>query len=509
MLQIEVSSGLKQILIFRKVNSLEQSALAVEIGKLINRRELSKTENASKSFDILIRYLKYIGQEDVYFDMLVDTHDDMITMADEDIIADCNHILELFTSDTINEFLHSENYTSPGNLVDEFNNDVITNKEGTREQTYTKADYRDLVILTIKLKALSLIIARYVAIHGINVNGSNGIRLYRIVKALPSISNAPAFNKLLEFIGKNIAGDESISPDDIGRILSKNITNSMFISFITLNILIYLAVADTPDTDTITRNLVNEGFRLCRNKTAITKNYIINDPGISIDDEGGSSSVTDTYLSTSKVPIGYIDAIQVCFSSIELILQQLLIPVNTKYIDIALHTKTILLDKALDPVQTAIISWLFADVFESEYMEDFDRDTIANLRIISYAILKTHGIDEIADMMLGTIYESGNFLNKQNANLQTIDELEVELTSMFSLSINKKAKSRTFGLSILDDSDDVDEDNIKESFIRPVVRRLSTTKWISYIRPKEDSAMVISNARKQVAELMTLVYRHF
>lgn len=499
MFRISIETGLKQLLMM----TYRSSSVAVEITKLINKRELSKADN---SFDILIRFLEYTGKFDSYFNQIAAIHDDIITMTDAEITEELNTMLEIFDNDQIESFLTKEDYQSPSNLIDVFSNDIILNREGSREQTYTKKDYRDLVLLSIKFKALSMILARYVAIHDLNINGAESVKLYRIVNNLTNINTLPAYKKLIEYINKNIAGDESITQDDIARILNKNITNTQFASYITLSVIIYISIAATSDADTPVRNMVNEVFRLCRNKTASTKTIIVNDPGISIDDEGGSSSVTDTYLSLTEIPIGYVEEILVCFSSIELILAQLRINVDTKYITELEPIKSVLIDKPFDPAQTAILAWLFFDMIESEYLKYFSREMELNFRIVAYAILKTHNLNELANVIVGTTYESGGYLSKSAINTAT-PELEEKLDSMYSLSINKKSRNRRYGLSILEDSDTVLEDsNLKELFLKPVIRRLSTTKWLCYNLPKDSNVVTVTNIRAELIQMIAIVY---
>lgn len=144
-LKIRIESGIKQVLMM----TYQSSSIAVEITKLINKRELS---NADKSFDILIRYLEYTGKFDVYYNMIVMIYEDIIVMSDTDITNDLNEVLNLFDNDSIEKFLDKENYQSPSNLIDEFHDDIIKNREGSREQTYTKRDYRDLVVTALKFK---------------------------------------------------------------------------------------------------------------------------------------------------------------------------------------------------------------------------------------------------------------------------------------------------------------------------------------------------------------------
>jgi hypothetical protein len=499
MLRISIETGLKQMLMM----TYRSASVAVEITKLINKRELSKADN---SFDILIRYLEYTGMFDSYFNQIAIIHDDIITMTDAELTDELNQMLEIFDNDKIESFLTRENYASPSNLIDEFSNDIILNREGSREQTYTKKDYRDLVVLSIKFKALSMILARYVAIHDLNINGAESVKLYRVVNNLSNINTLPAYKKLIEYINKNIAGDESITQDDIARILNKNITNTQFASYITLSVIIYISIAASSDGDTPVRNMVNEVFRLCRNKTASTKNIIVNDPGISIDDEGGSSSVTDTYLSLTEIPIGYVEEFLICYGSMDLILAQITIPIDLKYLEEVEHLRPILIDKQLDLAQTAVLAWLYTDVIESNYLKYFDRDIILNFRLAAYALLKTHNLNELANIMLGTVYESGGYLSKSAVNTAA-PELEEKLDSMYSLSINKKSRNRRYGLSILEDSDTVLEDsNLKELFIRPVVRRLSTTKWLCYNLPKDSNIISVTNIRTELIQLQAIVY---
>lgn len=498
-LKIRIESGIKQVLMM----TYQSSSIAVEITKLINKRELS---NADKSFDILIRYLEYTGKFDVYYNMIVMIYEDIIVMSDTDITNDLNEVLGLFDNDSIEKFLDKENYQSPSNLIDEFHDDIIKNREGSREQTYTKRDYRDLVVTALKFKAIAIILARYVAIHNLNVNSAEAVRLFRIVRNMDNINQLPGFIKLIDYINMNIAGDESVTQEDIARILNKSITNNQFAQYIALNVIVYIGVANSPDLDTPVRCLVNEVFRLCRNKTASTNNIIINDPSISIDDEGGSSAVTDSYLSLTRVPIGTVEEFLVCFETMDLILAQNKIPIDMKYIEEGLSIWNLIIDKELTKIHEALICWCCVDMIEADYYEYFNIETVNYLRILVYAIMKTNGLNELANVMMAVPYETGGYLSKTAFNT-TLPELEEALSNMYSITVNKKSRNRRYGLTILDDpADNLEDTSIKELLIKPVIRKISTTRWLCYNLPKENNVINVNDIRAEIIKLKCIIY---
>lgn len=500
-LKIRVESGIKQVLMM----TYQSSSIAVEITKLINKRELS---NADKSFDILIRYLEFTGKFDVYYNNIVAIYEDIIMMTDAEITNDLNEVLDLFDNESIEKFLDSEKYQSPSNLIDEFHDDIIKNREGSREQTYTKRDYRDLVVTAIKFKAISIILARFVAIHNLNVNSAEAVKLFRIVRNMSNVNQLPGFIKLIDYINMNIAGDESVTQEDIARILNKSITNNQFAQYITLNVIIYIGVANSPDLDTPVRCLVNEIFRLCRNKTASTSNIIINDPSISIDDEGGSSSVTDTYLSLTRVPIGTVEEFLICFETMDLLLAQNKIPIDMKYIEEGMLLKNILIDKELTNIHQALICWCCVDMMESEYYDYFTKEIVNNLRVLVYAIMKTYGLNELANIMMGVPYETGGYLSKSAINTTT-PELEESLSNMYGITVNKKSRNRRYGLTILDDvSDAYNETSIKELLIKPIIRKISTTRWLCYNLPKENNVISVNGIRAEIIKLMCIIHEN-
>ncbi len=506
-LNIRIESGLKQVMMM----TYQSSSLAVEITKLINKRELVNSDGV---FDIMIRYLEFVGKYDVYYTSISAIFDDVIMMNDAEITEELNNILEIFNSDSIEAFLTNSNYASPSNLIDEFHNDIIKNREGSREQTYTKKDYRNLVVTVIKLKALSIIIARFVAIHNINVNSAEAVRLFRIINNMSNLNKEPGYLKLIDYINMCLSNDESVTQEDISRILTKSITNNQFSQYIALNILIYLGVASTPDRDTHARCLINEVFRLCRNKMASASTFIINDPSITIDDEGGNSGVTDMYLSVTEVALGTVEEWLLVYETVELILQQMTIPVELMYIEEAYKFKDLIKDKPLNKVQSALIAWIFVDVIESEYLDYFEKthgddstDILLNFRIIAYAMLKTYELENLANVMMGVPYGNSDYLSKSSSNLAS-DDLEEQLNSMYSLSINKKSKTRKYGLSILDDADVSNDDNsLSQLLIKPVCRFITTTKWLCYNLDKSNNIISISNIRDEVIKLQTIIYK--
>lgn len=498
LLKVKLNIGVRPIF---SMDMIGKERIDFDLSKAINKRELLKADN---SFDILLRFLKFINKEEAFYNKISDIYDNMITMDDTTLSVELGEIVDLYTDEDIENFLTKENYISPDILMDVFDNNIIVNKEGSREQTFTKTDYRDLVKLVIKMKSIILLLARYIYIYEINVNTSDNMKVYRVISSIKAISGLPAYKKMLEYVDKNIGGDDSITELDISRVLSKNITRDKFSSFISLSILMYLGITATPDNDTTQHIIVNNMFRLCKNKTAPNRNVMVNDPNISTDEDDSNSSVTDTYMSLSEIPIGYVEELLYAFSNREKIMNQLTITVDLKHLEAIDHLRDTMLDRPLDKAQMALLCWLYFDIIESKYMIYFTKDIIYELRVLAYAILMTHGLVSLANVIMSTMYEDGLYMIKAGQQ-QASEDLEEKLDELYSITINKKSKNRKYGLSVLDETDALEDSSLKELLYRPVIRRLSTVRWLGYHLPKDSNIFTITNAREEIIKLVSLV----
>lgn len=483
------------------VSMVGRESIDFDLSKAINKRELSRADN---SLDILLRYLEYSKNEEKYFNLLDELHTIMIDLADpKQLAVELQPILDLVDDVTLEKFLVHSNYKSPSFLMDIFDDNIIVNKEGTREQTFTKEDYRDLVKMTIKIKAIIPIIVRYVYIHEVNINDSSSMRVYRVFNSLKDIECMPAYRKMIQYVDKNIGGDDSITELDISRVLTKSITRDKFSSFISLSILVYLGIAATPDNDGEQHSIVSNMFRLCKNKTAPNSSIMVNDPTISTDEDDSNSSVTDTYLSISRIPLGYAEEIVFQLDTMDKILQQIRMPFDKALLDVGNNVKANLLDRRLDTSQEAIMCWLYFDIIEAEYMKYLTKEIKFNLRVVAYALLKTLELDNLASLILSTPYEEGLYQVKSSTT-PVPEELEAEFESLYSITINKRAREKRYGLSVLGGEDDSDMD-LKELLYRPVIRRVSTVRWLGYHLPKDSNIYTINNAREEIIKLVSAV----
>ena len=499
LISFELIIGARPLL---RMKCLGMQDMVFDMSKAMNKGELSKTDN---SFNVLARLLTFAKLEMRYYEELDDLYDEMITMDDTTLGKCLVGIVDMFPTELIERFLVSEGYKSPRYLRDEYDTKMETNKEGSREQTYTKQDYRDLVILTIKLKTIILIISRYIYIHGIDINASDSIRVYRLINSIKAISSLPAYDKINKFIAKNIGGDDYVTELDMSRILNKGITKNKFNDFIATSIMMFLGLVTTSDIDTNETSMVSDMSRLCKNKNSVNKNTMVNNPEISVDEDDGNSAVTDAYLSVSEIPIGYVEEISYFYRDLDVILKQNKLPVDMKYIEEVKPYIKVLTTKNLDKAQKAIICWLGFKMFESEYLTYKEKEIRVLYRVLSYAILKTAGIDVIANILLSSIYEDGLYVSKPNTQ-KASPELELAFEEAYKLTINKKARNRPYGLSILDTTSELDDTSLRELFVRPVIKRLSNIRWIAYHLPSDANIITITNAREEVIKTMLLAY---
>lgn len=237
---------------------------------------------------------------------------------------------------------------------------------------------------------------------------------------------------------------------------------------------------------------------------------MLNNPNLGGDDDN-DQSVADAYTSTSKVPLSVPVALLYAFGTVEgdptpgidKILRQVRLPYNKEYLNVSDNVYKALSSRMLKNSQVTILSWVFFDIIESEYITKyFNMEINTNLRIIAYAILKTAGLNSLADIIMSTSYEDGIFMSK-SGNRQADPELEEAVSDILLLGISKKNKSQKFGLSIMDD--DTNIDLLKELIFGPPVMEMTNTRWLGLHLPKgKDSTFTVKNAREEMLKLMLL-----
>ena len=500
-LNIYIKDGIRPLLIIQKIG---QDPLGIDLSKSLNKKELGKS---LKSFDIFCRFLKYKKIEDEYYNKFLDIYNGIIMLKKDDMVENLNDLLSLFNDDDILNFLKFEDYKTP-NLPEEFDNNKLINKEVTREQSYTKGDYLLLVKLIMKLKAVIPIISRYISIMNIDTNDSSALIIYHIISKLKMVAEDEAFIKLVEFIDKNINRVAGIDESTISRVLNKNITKESFIPFVGVSVLIYLGIAATPDSEDDRPEIVSNIYRLCMNKTASSKNILINKPKQLTDDDGSNSSVTDAYTSVTQLAIGHTEEIKEYFGTREMILMQLersSIRLDLNILNSLDSYRTSLAVKIPDVSQEVLICWIFFNILERNYLDLLDKQTaMMELRLIAAAILYTNEFDMLGDIMMSSTVNDGVYVNKPS-NKKCEPNIEEMLDSVYSIAVNKKPRSRQYGLSLLDDSVADADSGLKELLIKPMIKRLSSNRWYNHMRPEGD-VFEYTSPREDLIRLLALLH---
>ena len=498
---IGIRIGIRPLLV---VNKIGQDPVGIDISKSLNKKELAKSIT---SFDIFNRFIAYKKLSTEYYSRFMDIYDGIIIMTREEMNDSLNNLLSIFHDEDILEFLRYEKYETP-DLPEEFDNNKILNKEATREQSYTKSDYLKLIVLIIKLKAISPIIARYISIMNIDVNNSSALTIYHLVSRLTKIEDDEAFIKLMEFIDKHINKINVIDESTISRVLNKNITKDSFKNFIGVSIILYLGIVSTTDGEGGRSIIVSNIHRLCMNKTAPSKNILINKPKIMADDDG-NTSVTDAFQSLTELPLGYIQTAKYAYRNREVILRQQAqtnIPIDLKILSSLDKYRKTLEKTPICRVHIAIICWLSFSIMESKTVESLDRDVMMEFRLISAAILYTNGINKLGDIMMSSPISDGVYINKPS-NKKCDLVLENRLDEVFGVSVNKKPRSRQYGLSLLDSGVTENDNSLKELLLKPMIMDLSSVRWYNHTIPHSD-VYEYTSPREELIKTMILVHEN-
>jgi len=354
-------------------------------------------------------------------------------------------IVNIHNTDRFDNFVrfHSDVWI-PMDLTNEYLFDH--ERPGTREQTYLISDYWNLVVLSVKLRALTPIISEYLEKTKLE-SGTTFLNLnaYYLLTKSPII-NEPALDKLNQYIDKNskqVTVHTRSTLDGIG--------SEYFLTSILANIIIkVLCVADLCQGGE-NSHLVQLVHKEIRNKLSQLNSYQNevkdkNHNDIKMDSDD-STSIVENYKNKPLVAPGDFSAMEIWTTHMDEILaklycQDLLTDEQYKSLMDEYDYVHNTIDHPFEDCQINLIRWVVNPIFSPRAMWDINRASIVRLSVIAQEWLFNCGFKEIALLTTAKSlhadeYGSSNGMFKVNISKTSMEELN-ELYPYYRKFPNKK-----------------------------------------------------------------------
>ncbi len=303
---------------------------------------------------------------------------------------------------------------SLSSLKDSFDHRFEQNDQGSRDQTYLKADYLELCALVLVCKTILPILSQVAYVHGDELSPHHKhYALFGIIQNTPSLYNTQPMQKLLGFINKLVEQDKTQDAalvTTIGSMIpSDDIPLFLLASVVLVNVSTYDVTIDTDE-----KNIVKKIHRWVINHIAPTSNKVLPKRPITTSGESpADESQAEAFRKLGNLSEGAIVEYKWCTNSIEIILHQLklqytkpdlpgYIPEDILNIGITTANQ---MDR-LNSAQVVLLGVIFKDMISPHALNYLELSHIKNMLAVGFTILWVNNHKDIAVLLLSTAVES-------------------------------------------------------------------------------------------------------
>ena len=419
-------------------------------------------------------------------------------------------ILDLFNVDEVFYFIKNiYKFKSLSNLKEEFDEKIIADGLGTREQTYLKDEYLELLALSQILKTIIGPIGQFANDNIMELNAKNihhslsGFFLdHPISESRPFIKLQGLINKIMETLSRN-KEESDIRTIETG-IAKEDIPTAALATAIIQKVAMAVVMDDNESKNIITRtyNFINNKLQ---NKGDTSTAIRAKMGSVDMDSgDGDAESKIEQFRIVSNLPHGSV--VELNWSA-----KREIIAINKRYNfynkeDELIYKDTlvftdILRTSRLNPTQPILLGWIFKDIIDPRSIEYILIDGIVNLLATGFVYLWKNGFKDLAILLT-------------SKSVNNIDSLEFNATTNIA-RIPKEIKSELdiyypFKKVIISKTGNK-EVNLAEESISLVTELLfkyewSYTAYSNYIlevnKNVSDKVVVPSNIKIRLAELI-------
>jgi len=436
--------------------SMGAESLEINIKSLIDMKQVTKDK---QPFDIAEDYLASKSEEfnSKIFNMYLNAQDRVTNAITESIqksddsllVTPIVEMLDLIDYNDIVEWLQgykNTKLTIPTRIPHEYDESVNYTTNGSRDQTYIRSEYLDLVALSIVFKLVSVpltLVCDYV--KTITKKHLVEYSIFRYLGGHKNI-NTPALDKLTLYM-ERIRSSSSVD-DDTKRVIETGISVDHVTDWLIAHIVISKLVILNPLKDTNEANIVSILYRSANNKMAIksgVKDAIRGKNASRSSEDGDEESFLDSYRTVSTLSIGQTELIKLSMHDLETIKEAIGIRMPTnellgirRYLS---KTDTYMINRGLG----TIMAWCLNPYIDPRMLGYVDRDGISNAATVTFAYLLEHGFAVLAYLFTGT-YGENEFTNVSSSHSLTNEHRE-ELNKVIA---NERVNNRVNAVTMLE-----------------------------------------------------------
>ena len=310
-------------------------------------------------------------------------------------------ILNLFDFNEVKEYVKNSGLIRiPSMLPEKYDESIEYDEKGSREQTYLKDDYVELITLITILKSTNGVIGEYASVKNniLNKNTYKEYLLFTFYLTHPVIKTPP-FKKIYDSIWKLIERLYSDRENTAIRVIEKQIDKENFALYITASVIIQKLLVNSELIDTDAKNTITKiyHFASSRIKLKDTSSSIkIKHFNNGEDDSGESESVLESYRTTTTLAQGSILEFRSVFHDPYRVAYELGLEATTNEIDEVLYSLNQLRDHL--PIKEAIyiVSWLYKDITDIRSFDYLILDELIIAIGIGFLYLWKKGYQDIA-----------------------------------------------------------------------------------------------------------------
>lgn len=428
--------------IFRNKNDDE---IDFTISPVINKK-LREPVKANELFLILNDYLEYKGNEFInkLYNVLIESKNVIILQAtrqelDPMPFSIIHNILDMFNFEDVKEFVSKSKYVNiPETLPDEFDINILLDERGSREQTYVKNDYVELIALITILKATTGVIGLYTA-YKINILGKTIYKEYLLLNfyRTHSIFDISPFKKIFDSVKKLVERMVKDSEVTAIRIIEKTLTLDTMPTYVTALVVIQKLLVNSEVFDNSVRNTITKIYTYAsdqlslkdNNSKTIIKYYKSKDTDI-----GDAESVFESPRSNANVSTGSLEEFKMPTYRPYLLAKQVNLDLSNAEIDDTISKFSVFkANNSYVPTKEAIIvtSWIFKDVIDPRAFDYLELDQIVIYLAIAYKWLLIHQFESMAFLVSCSPVETNEFRIGMSLRNKLSPDVREELYELF------------------------------------------------------------------------------
>jgi len=393
------------------------------ISEVINKK-LREPIKSTEMFLILNNYIEFKGNEfrDKLYDILLESKNVIIMQAtrqelDPMPFSIVHNILNMFDFNEVKEFVTTCKYVKvPTTIPEEFDNNILLDEKGSREQTYIIDEYIELITLITILKASVGVIGLY-ALYKIHILDKNVYKEYLLLNFYRThkIFDIAPFKKIFDSVVKLV--DRMVKDNEVTaiRIIEKTLTLDLMPTYVTGLVVIQKLLVNSEVYDNDIRNTITKIYTFASDQLSLKDNnsktkikyYKSEDT-----DTGDGESSFESARSNSTINFGSIEEFKVTTVDPYILAKHVNLNLSNKEINDIISKFLIFRDNnTFTPIKESIIiaSWIFKDVIDPRAFDYLEIEHISIYMAIAYKWLLVNEFNDLAFLLSCSILETNEF----------------------------------------------------------------------------------------------------